>query len=80
MAKAKLDLTGLIDTGINLALGFLGKLFSGKTKKAVAEMQTRANQALEYDEKQSGMIRLLIAALVIIALLVVYFFVIRRKK
>lgn len=80
MAKAKLDVKSLIDTGISIALGFIGKLFGGKAKKEISSLQTKANQLLAYDQQQASTIRLLFIGLAGLAVFVVIYFVVRRKK
>ena len=74
-------ISGLIDTALSAAVGFLGGLFGGsKTKKAAAVMQSQADALMIRETQQSNTLKWVLILFAGLAVVVFMFIVLRRRK
>ena len=73
-------LSNLINTGIGLVLGFVGKLFKGKVKGQLSDLNNAAATLQAKDAKQNQTILFLFIGLGIVLAVVLFIFVLKKKK
>jgi hypothetical protein len=76
---SKIDISGLVQTGIGLVTNFVAGLFKSKTKAILKDLDAKSNYAAALDQKNKStlMIVLVMAGVLVLA---VFFLFIRKRK
>lgn len=81
MAAKANPLNSIIDAGIGIVLGFVGKLFGkSKTKKTLEVLDAQADALMIKQASQDKLISYAKYALIGLLIIVVVFFVIKRRR
>lgn len=73
-------LSSIIDAGIGVVLGAIAGLFSGKTKKQIAALQSNADTLMVRSQAQSKTLKTLLIVFGIVAVIVIFLVIRRRRK